>query len=188
MCVRVCVSKVVIGSGLSCLPGSVSTGPCRSMATILGAAGPHPPLSALSPLPLSLPLSPPSLPPCLQKIHSVKYRRSVAVGLARLAAGWERGGPSVGLGSRGTPHAHALQHALPWRLSCYCATPTLVCVCQQWPCALSLAVLFMGTREVARRVAGSGRGFFSATLQLVSCFKKKTTRRGCRETSGCWAA
>lgn len=90
-----------------------------------------------------------------------------AVGLARLSAGWERGGPTVGLGSRGSPHAHALQHALPWRLSCHCETPTLGCVCQQWPCALSLAVLFMGTREVARRVAGSGRGFFCNTAACI---------------------
>lgn len=37
----------------------------RSMATNLSAAGPHPPLLSHS--------------PCLQKIHSVKYRQGVAL-------------------------------------------------------------------------------------------------------------
>ena len=108
---------------------------------------------------LSLSLSPTllSLSPRLQKIHSVKCWWSVAVGRTRHSTGSQ--GPTVGFRSGRAPHAHALQHALPWRLSCHCETPTLGCLCQQWPCALSLAVLFMGTREVARRVAGSGRGF-----------------------------
>lgn len=88
-------------------------------------------------------------------------------------------GPTVGFRSQGAPHAHALQHALLWRLSCHCETPTLGCLCQQWPCALSLSVLFMGTREVARRVAGSGRAF----LQHCSLYAALKQREGfC-----CWA-
>lgn len=87
--------------------------------------------------------------------------------------------PAAGFRSRGAPHAHALQHDLPWRLSCHCETPTLGCLCQQRPCALSLSALFMGTREVARRVAGSGRAF----LQHCSLYPAfKTARRGCSES------
>lgn len=133
------------------------------MATNLGAAGPH--------------LPPPSLPPssCLQKIHSVKYWQSAAVGLTAA--------PTVRFRSWGAPHAHALQHAILWRLSCHCETPTLGCLCQQWPCALSLSVLFMGTREVARRVAGSGRAF----LQHCSLYPALKWQDAAANSSGCWA-
>lgn len=164
--INVCVqwSKAAIRSSLSCLPVSVLTRLCCSMATNLHAAGPHPPLL-------------PSLSPCLQKIHSVKYWHSVAVGLNQFSAGQDEG-PMVGCRSGGAPHPHTQQHALSWHLSCHCETPTLGCLCQQWPCALSLAVLFMGTCEVARRVVGSGRGFLQhCSLYLAVKQQDKAAKR-----------
>lgn len=97
-----------------------------------------------------------SLPPSLPLLV---WKRSIVWNIDIALQYVLRVGPTVGFRSQGAPHAHALQHALLWRLSCHCETPTLGCLCQQWPCALSLSVLFMGTREVARRVAGSGRAF-----------------------------
>lgn len=119
-------------------------------------------------LPASSSPLPPSLCPSIPLL-SVSYGWSVGLRLA----------PAAGLRSRGAPHAHALQHDLPWRLSCHCETPTLGCLCQQQPCALSLSALFMGSREVARRVAGSGRAF----LQHCSMYPAfKRGRRGCSES------
>lgn len=73
--------------------------------------------------------------------------------------------------------AHTLQHRPPHgrHLSCHCKTPTLNCLCQRRPCALSFAVLFMGTHEVARRVAESGRFFFHCnTAACTVCCSEST--------------
>lgn len=45
------------------------------------------------------------------------------------------------------------------------------------------SVLFMGTREVARRVAGSGRAF----LQHCSLYPALKRRDVAAKSSGCWA-
>lgn len=156
VCMRVhfmCVqwSKAVIGSSLLWLLGSISDRLSLSMATNLsGARPPQPP-----------PPDPPTSPlPRLQTIHTGALRQEAA---GRASDRWgapphptHRSPPTTTTTSSQCPRPCSV---LPCGSCHVTETPTLGCLCQQWPCALSLYVLFMGSREVARRVAGSGRAF-----------------------------
>lgn len=111
--------------------GSISDKLPFSMATNLSGAGPpHPPPSHLPFLPVKDP-----------------YRPSAAP---------EAAGRAARIGSPGSsPRAHALQRAPLWQLSCHWDTYTRLRVSS----GHAHNVLFMGAREVARRVAWSGRAF-----------------------------
>lgn len=123
----------------------------------------------------------PCLTPCLQKIHSVKYWWSFALGLTHHSTGLQQG-----------PRCDVqIREGYLWPCPAACSPVGLVM--SPWDTYTWLLVSAVAMRTITRySIYGNpwgrqegGREWerFSATLQLVSC--SKTMRHACKETSGC---